>query len=89
MRFHACSPKKRRNKNNINNRIDDNRNIKHLGGEISHFCVGGCEHFAEETFMFEMHISTEVKIYSNWRIKTFIFLVVITMMMLSRNDNKK
>lgn len=34
-------------------------------------CVGGANIF-DETFMLEMHISTTLKSYSNWRIKTFI-----------------
>jgi hypothetical protein len=70
MRFHVT--RKRRYKNNINNRIDDNRNIKHsVEKSFSGFCVGGANIF-DETFMFELHISTALKSYSNWRIKTFI-----------------
>lgn len=34
-------------------------------------CVGGANIF-DETFMLEMHISTTLKSYSNWRLKTFI-----------------
>lgn len=38
--------------------------------------------------MFEVHISTEVKIYSNWRLETFISGDDHDAMMLNRNDNK-
>ena len=44
------------------------------------------DHFFVETFMFELHISTIIKIYSNLRIKTFIFVMITSM--LNRNDNK-
>lgn len=62
----------RRNKNNINNRIDDKRNIKHSRRNLLRVCVGGANTSLDENFMFELHISTVVKIYSNWHIKTFI-----------------
>ena len=71
MRFHVTP--KRRNKNNINNRIDDNRNVKHLEKKFFFTLLRWRrEQFFDETFMFEVHISTTLKIYSNWRIKTFI-----------------
>jgi hypothetical protein len=35
------------------------------------FVCWRCEHL-DETFMLEMHISSTLKSYSNWRIKTFI-----------------
>lgn len=42
----------------------------------------------DETFMFEVHISTEVKIYSNWRLETFISGDDHDDVMLNRNDNE-
>lgn len=42
----------------------------------------------DETFMFEVHISTEVKIYSNWRLETFISGDDHDDVLLNRNDNK-
>lgn len=69
MRFHVT--RKRRNKNNINNRIDDNRNVKHLK-KLTFALAERRGEFFDEVFMFEVHISTTLKIYSNWHIKTFI-----------------